>query len=345
MAKKSSRPSQPLSTPAFDWIAVALGAIFLGGLFLDGWAHSHGRVDQTFFTPWHAALYSGLALNLIFFSYQTWKGRRSGRSFRHALPAGYFESYIGAIIFAVGGTADLIWHTLFGIEADVEASVSPSHLSFAVGFFLLNTGAWRAALRRGDGPALSWKKNAPVILSALLTLSILTITSLFWNFVTNPYFAGGRMPDERVHLLVREYGTLAMVFAAGVQIGPLLYLLRRWSLPFGAVAVIYGINGFAQSFIYEASRSLQYAVLAALVMGLAGLASDLLLRRLKPSMENVRGLRWFAALSPVATYLVYFGALNFGIGVWWSLQLWTGVCTLSAMVGLLLSYLLVPGEA
>ena len=34
----------------------------MGGVFLDGWAHAHGKVDRTFltcFTPWHAALYSG----------------------------------------------------------------------------------------------------------------------------------------------------------------------------------------------------------------------------------------------------------------------------------------------
>jgi hypothetical protein len=30
-----------------------LSAWLVGGLFPDGWAHAHGRVDQSFFTPWH----------------------------------------------------------------------------------------------------------------------------------------------------------------------------------------------------------------------------------------------------------------------------------------------------
>ena len=43
----------------------ALSAWLVGGFFLDGWAHTHGKVDQSFFTPWHAVLYSGHVVNLI----------------------------------------------------------------------------------------------------------------------------------------------------------------------------------------------------------------------------------------------------------------------------------------
>src|SRR5260370_7734944 len=46
----------------FDWAMAILSAVFVGGLFLDGWAHTHGRVDQSFFTPWHAVFYAGYAM-------------------------------------------------------------------------------------------------------------------------------------------------------------------------------------------------------------------------------------------------------------------------------------------
>jgi hypothetical protein len=52
-------PKRPPVTPGFDWIMTILSAVFISGLFLDGWAHTHGRVDETFFTPWHAVLYGG----------------------------------------------------------------------------------------------------------------------------------------------------------------------------------------------------------------------------------------------------------------------------------------------
>ena len=30
------------------------------GLYIDGWAHNHGFVDDSFFTPWHAVLYGAI---------------------------------------------------------------------------------------------------------------------------------------------------------------------------------------------------------------------------------------------------------------------------------------------
>ena len=44
-----------------DWILTALSVWLVGGFYVDIWAHAHGRVDNTFFTPWHAFLYSGAA--------------------------------------------------------------------------------------------------------------------------------------------------------------------------------------------------------------------------------------------------------------------------------------------
>ncbi len=49
---------QAVSSASFDWVMVILLALFLGGLHVDGWAHAHGKVDQSFFTPWHALFYS-----------------------------------------------------------------------------------------------------------------------------------------------------------------------------------------------------------------------------------------------------------------------------------------------
>src|SRR5262245_27710062 len=56
------RLGRPEGGPRFDAFAALLSAAFVGGLFLDGWAHNHGKVDQSFFTPWHAILYSSYAI-------------------------------------------------------------------------------------------------------------------------------------------------------------------------------------------------------------------------------------------------------------------------------------------
>src|SRR5579884_3103489 len=51
--------AQPISSRRFDWIMVVVSIWWLGGLFIDGWAHSNIPQLETFFTPWHAVLYSG----------------------------------------------------------------------------------------------------------------------------------------------------------------------------------------------------------------------------------------------------------------------------------------------
>src|SRR5712692_9931239 len=50
---------RPARAAVLAWALVAASAWLLCGTYLDGWAHNHGKVDDTFFTPWHAVLYSG----------------------------------------------------------------------------------------------------------------------------------------------------------------------------------------------------------------------------------------------------------------------------------------------
>src|SRR5947209_1401824 len=100
---------------AFDWIATVLFAILIGGVYLDGWAHNHGKVDNTFFTPWHAVLYSGLALVGIFLVVNLLLNHRKGYPWLEALPPGYSVSLLGLVVFGVGGWLDMILHILLRI--------------------------------------------------------------------------------------------------------------------------------------------------------------------------------------------------------------------------------------
>jgi len=58
------RASEPPT--AFTAAALALGTWLIVGAYVDAWAHHHLSFE-TFFTPWHALLYSGLAANAAFF--------------------------------------------------------------------------------------------------------------------------------------------------------------------------------------------------------------------------------------------------------------------------------------
>src|SRR5689334_4718506 len=76
----------PAGSLRFDWMAAFLSTLFMAGLFLDGWAHNHGKVDQSFFTVWHFLFYSAFGLAALFFGYNTWRNVNKGHTFRQALP-------------------------------------------------------------------------------------------------------------------------------------------------------------------------------------------------------------------------------------------------------------------
>ena len=149
-----ARP-QAIGGLAFDWLMAALSTIFLGGLYLDGWAHNHGKVDQSFFTPWHAFFYAGFALTALVLLVSAAVNWRRGYTSRAALPAGYGLALLGTAIFAAAGVGDLIWHTLFGIEEDFEALVSPTHLMLGAGLALMVSAPLRAGLASAWGSRLA----------------------------------------------------------------------------------------------------------------------------------------------------------------------------------------------
>ena len=183
-----SRPA--LGGMRFDWIVTVLCTILIGGIYLDGWAHAHGKVDGTFFTPWHAVLYSAFAIAGAFLVLSLLRNRLKGYPWLEALPPGYSVSLLGAIIFAVGGVLDLIWHVLFGIEMNVDALLSPTHLMLALGVVLMVTGPLRAAWLRFPAQNVAGRiKLFPAVLSIALVLSIFTFFTEYAHPQVNTWAA------------------------------------------------------------------------------------------------------------------------------------------------------------
>jgi deazaflavin-dependent oxidoreductase (nitroreductase family) len=109
---------------AFDWTVVLIGGWLVGGFYLDAWAHHHTTLE-TFFTPWHAVLYSGYFAVAAWLAFALIRNHGRGLPWREALPAGDGLSLVGAGIFLIGGLGDMACHIGFGIEVDVEALLSP----------------------------------------------------------------------------------------------------------------------------------------------------------------------------------------------------------------------------
>ena len=117
----STKREQPIGGSGFDWAMIAVCTWFLGGLYLDGWAHHHIPALESFFTPWHGVFYSGFFAVASLTVGALVRNYVMGYPWRGALPAGYELSWLGVLIFAAAGVSDMIWHEFFGIEASIDA--------------------------------------------------------------------------------------------------------------------------------------------------------------------------------------------------------------------------------
>ncbi|HLI94759.1 MAG TPA: hypothetical protein VKT72_01595 [Candidatus Baltobacteraceae bacterium] len=173
--------SYPPSSLAFDWLMAVLAALVMAGVIQDGWAHAHGMVDQSFFTPWHAILYGCMALSGAVLGVVGLRNLTRGYSFRCGLPYGYWTSAIGVLLFASGGVFDLYWHTIFGIETDITGLISISHLWLALGGAMLFAGPIRSIAHRYDEHAGGWKIAGPLV---LCTFALLTLLGFFTQYAS-----------------------------------------------------------------------------------------------------------------------------------------------------------------
>jgi hypothetical protein len=326
-----SSNNPPRSGAGFEWTATALAATFTGGLFLDGWAHTHGQLDETFFTPFHAALYGGFfAMTLLLVGRAAWGVARHGLPWRRAMPDGYGLALAGVAFWLVGGPFDALWHEIFGFEANIEALMSPAHAVLAVGIALMASGPFRSALRdpRRDG----WR-NLTMLLSLTLLVSILTFFTQIAHPVSHLFAA------EPTSAMPPALGIVGILFTSAILTAPLVFLLRHGRMPAGATALVVGLNAVAMGFLYWRGPY-PSAVVGALVA--AAILIDAVRVVVRPAPERPRAFRSFAvvlAATPVAAYFVTLAATT---GITWTTHVWVGVVVFTAAVGWLLSYLVLP---
>jgi hypothetical protein len=329
------------ASAGFNWVAALLSAWLIGGLFLDGWAHSHGRVDDVFFTPWHAVMYSGALAIVLFLGVTAVRNIAHGSAWRQALPAGYGLSLLGAVLFATGGVFDLGWHLVFGVEVNIEALLSPSHLLLATGGVLMITGplraAWHALGIGADGARADryrgWRRLGPVLLSAALLLSVFTFFTSYAHFMENPAVRSTQ-PAWRA----QSIGVASILLPAILLMGVLLPLMRRFALPFGALLLVFGVNSALMA-VFE-DRYLWVPAFA-----FAGLLGDLLLVWLEPWRAAAGRFYAAAFLVPASYFALYFAALALTDGIAWTLHLWLGAIVIAGAIGVLLAVALRAVEA
>ncbi len=328
-----------LNLKRFDWTFVVLSLWFTTGLFLDGWAHTHGRADETFFTPWHAVLYSGHLVATAFLFIAFVRNVMRGYAWQHALPVGYGLSLIGGILFAIGGLGDLVWHTLFGIEQNIEALFSPTHLLLAFAGALIVSGPLRAAWQRVDVPARHLTDQLPMILSATFLLSIVT----FFTQIAHPLANLWGIGASHAAFQAEEQGVLSLLLDTIIYMSAILLIMQRWRLAPGALGVIFGVNAVAMGVLLPGGEG-PYPIVPVAARICAGIVIDILYQRWRPSVQRLNALRVFAFMAPVIVSTLYFVAGQIMAGIAWSVHLWVGCIVMTGVVGLLISYASAPPQ-
>lgn len=345
--------TQPIAGVGFDFLMVGASIWLAVGLHLDGWAHNHIADLETFFTPWHAVLYSGFfALSAVLVGMLLLNCLR-GHQWWNAMPHGYELSLLGVPLFLFGGLGDMTWHTVFGIEEGVEALLSPTHLVLALSVVFFFTGPILAAWRRTTPTTgrARWKTILPTLIAQGLLLSLFAFFTQYASpFATvwpggNPpsrWFAGSTNDiNQQITEMAITIGIAGMLVQTALLMGILLLTVRRWVLPFGSVTVIIGISTVLMAAMRD--QTLLTGPVPLIGVGiLTGLTADVLLRWLKPNFIRLSAVRVFAFAVPVVLYSLYFGLLVQTVGLWWSIALWTGSIVLAGVVGLLVSFLVFP---
>lgn len=328
MANRFQSSGRPLARNE-EFLGMVFGLWTIIGLFLDGWAHNHQK-PESFFSPWHGVLYSGFTAAALWAGLIVWRRRSEGRSLFETMPPGHLASLLGFALFGIGAVGDLVWHEIFGIEANIEALLSPTHLLLLAGGSIALSAPLRTLLR-----ASKVEVSRKEFLPALLSLTLLTAVGAFFLGYLSPFgttaveYANATTHTHDLSQItpsigqeLRENWALGSFFVTTlVLVFPALFVRRRWKTPIGTFV-------FLHTFLLSLQIGLgEFKQWPLIVVGVVvGLVVDAAIQRELPA--------WLlGALVPLTAWSTYFLVFELQTGVGWSPELWAGVTLLTSLVG------------
>lgn len=315
----------------FDGLFIIISLILMVGLALDFRVHAEGVsfADESFWTNPHLLVYFGGAGIATLLVGTIIAQRRAGDSWIEAIPIGYALGLAGLVLFGVSGAADFVWHTAISHEdTALEGVTSPPHVGLATGGALFLSSPLRAAWRRQSQP--TDYRLLPALLSLSFVLSIVVVFAVYLN----PLAATQILDTPRLGVIM---GLSAMVTFPLILLGTSLTLLRRFSLPPGALTVTFLVPG-----LVSVGTNGYFVLLIPLVI--TTVIADLFVMISPPTFDRPRLLRLFGLLVPITFSSVYFAVLSiwYGLEPVWTTHLWTGGVVISGLSGLLFTYALLP---
>jgi hypothetical protein len=266
--------------------------------------------------------------------------QKPGVSWRTTMPVGYGFRAAGVGIFGVGAIADLIWHSVFGIEVSIEALLSPSHLLLLSGGLLMAIGPIVSTLARESEQRSTWSSMGPVVGTVAFIVSLMQFfvmyLSPFDNWVLTKdqdryaFSEGGRWFQETV--IIRNVAHL-LIFTMFMVL-PVLWLVRNVKLPRGSFLVVWFLPCVLQSLLdsFASPQRLIGAFVAAL---LAEALWPKLSARFS-ALDHVAPLALLMAAMSFVTWIGLLLSLRANDTLAWQPELWFGVPTFAALLSALI---------
>jgi hypothetical protein len=264
-------------------------------------------------------LYSGFAAIALCVALPVLRRERAGVPLRAAVPAGYGVGLIGVAIFLAGGVADMIWHTLLGIEVNLEALLSPPHLVLLTGGLLMVTTPLRAAAARPGGLSTG-------ALPAIISLFAATAVAAFFLTYVSPF---GNHPLVSTSAIDWQATGLAEHLVTTVLlVMPVIGVYARGGrIPAGLITAVTAAVALPLGVLVDFAW---LPVQIAAVIG--GVAADVVIQVLAGRAGRFTPVV-AAGVIPVLVWSGYLIGVALSIGVGWPLELWAGMVLLTGLGG------------
>ena len=339
MSAYAASTSRATDTPATTfssrerWTLVASSLWLVIGLQLDAYAHTTTPDLETFWTPWHAVLYSGIAacgFALLWLLRSRLPKVITYRSLLRETPTALRLPVVGMAMLLIGGGIDTLWHNLFGIEKGLEIFTSPSHYLIIGGMVLVAVGP---ALMLADSPVrrLAACDAALVTVSALLAVLPLHIYSRHASVLGEPRLGTGDDPMETWSLdgqmLHGYFGSTVLLLL------PILLIGRRWGLPLGMPTVLVALQASLLWLMFGDPGTEWLFVSVAITSAVVELLARMVANRLRDLSADARWML-LGFVSPILLWGAVFAVGSVVVGVGWGPHVLSGVLTFAALTGL-----------
>ena len=221
-------------------IATAGAFLQIGGTSWDVTSHIM-KEPETFFTPSHAVLYTGIGLLTLAAGIGGFLLIRNKEIRRKSFATGFKLLIIGSMLSLTAGPFDFLWHEAFG----VDGLLSPPHIALITGM-LINSIAVVLGLARIQYTGLTPSKEKIVRLALIPAFAALWFTMIWYVYMFSLPFSNGENFKFNPNPYVAAFiATISLPFLSSIVF---LTASKAIGWPGGAASVavlIVGLNSFA----------------------------------------------------------------------------------------------------